>query len=127
MKKILKITLVGVMIIGSYFLGTTQAKTEIISYIPDNYIALDQCVPLEDIAGCFIGAYDYPCFELKDVGNQLDDPGNRSYADIMESLDNENRDCSDFRVNMKNVVDYKATAEGIQLYFNDGTGYYWEK
>ena len=115
MKKILKITLVGVMIIGSYFLGTTQAKTEIISYIPDNYIALDQCVPLEDIAGCFIGAYDYPCFELKDVGNQLDDPGNRSYADIMESLD------------MKNVVDYKATAEGIQLYFNDGTGYYWEK
>lgn len=87
MKKILKIVLVGVMIIGSYFLRTTQGKTEIITYIPDGHIALDQCIPLEDIACCFIGQYDYPCFELKDVGNQLDDPDNRSYVDIMESLE----------------------------------------
>lgn len=87
MRKILKIVLVGIMIIGSYFLGATQAKTEIIQYIPDGYIALDQCIPLEDIACCFIGQYDYPCFELKDVGNQLDDPNNRSYIDIMKSLE----------------------------------------
>lgn len=79
MKKIIKISIVGAMVIGSYFFGTTQTK--------EGYIALDQCIPLEDIAGCFIGAYDYPCFELKDVGNQLDDSDNRSYADIMESLE----------------------------------------
>ena len=77
------------MIIGSYFLGTTQGKTEIITYIPDDYIALDQCIPLEDIVCGFIGQYDYPCFELKDVGNQLDDPNNRSYIDIMESLEDD--------------------------------------
>ena len=87
MKKILKITLVGAMVIGSYFFGTTQAKTEIVPYIPDGYIALDNCIPLEDIACSFIDQYDYPCFELKDVKNQLDDPENRSYTDIMESLD----------------------------------------
>lgn len=89
MRKILKIVLVGIMIIGSYFFGTTQAKTEIIRYIPNGYIALDQCIPLEDIACCFIGQYDYPCFELKDVGNQLDDPNNRSYADIIKSMEDE--------------------------------------
>lgn len=87
MKKIVKLFVIGIMIIGSYFLGTTQGKTEIITYIPDDYIALDQCIPLEDIACGFIGQYDYPCFELKDVGNQLDDPNNRSYIDIMESLE----------------------------------------
>ena len=87
MKKIVKLFVIGSMIIGSYFFGTTQAKTEIIQYIPDGYIALDQCIPLEDIACCFIGQYDYPCFELKDVGNQLDDPNNRSYIVIMESLE----------------------------------------
>lgn len=87
MKRILEITLVGAMIVGSYFFGTTQAKTEIVPYIPEGYIALEECIPLEDIACCFIGEYDYPCFELKDVGNQLDDPGNRSYSDIMENLE----------------------------------------
>jgi len=54
MKKILKACAVGAMIFGSYFLGTTQIKTKIIPYIPEGYIALDQCIPLEDIACCFI-------------------------------------------------------------------------
>ena len=45
MKKIVKLFVIGSMIIGSYFFGTTQAKTEIIQYIPDGYIALDQCIP----------------------------------------------------------------------------------
>lgn len=87
MKKILKIVLLGIMIVGSYFLGTTQVDTEIIPYIPDGYIALEKCIPLEDIACSFIDQYDYPCFELKDVKNQLDDPGNRSYVDIIENLE----------------------------------------
>lgn len=38
MKRIINITLVGAMIIGSYFLGTTQSETEVIPYIPDGYI-----------------------------------------------------------------------------------------
>ena len=91
MKKIIKISIIGAMVMGSYFLGISQTKKEVITRIPEGYIALDQCIPLEDIACCFIGAYDYPCFELKDVGNQLDDPGNRSYVDIMASLEGQNR------------------------------------
>lgn len=52
------------------------------------YIKLEDCIPLEDIACYFIDGYDYPCFELKDVGNQLDNPYNKSYAEIMDSLEN---------------------------------------
>lgn len=30
-------------------------------------------------------------------------------------------------VNMDAVTDFKTADNGLQLYFNDGTGYYWEK
>ena len=30
-------------------------------------------------------------------------------------------------VNMDAVVDFSATEYGLQLYFADGTGYYWER
>lgn len=29
-------------------------------------------------------------------------------------------------VDMRTVVDFSATEYGLQLYFEDGTGYYWE-
>lgn len=90
MKQILKITLVGAMVISSYLYGSTQMEIKEISDIPDGYIALEDCIPLEDISCSFIDQYGYRCFELKDVGNQLDDPGNKSYADIIESMENEN-------------------------------------
>lgn len=123
----IKCTGIGIIVIGSYFFGTTQAKTEMVPYIPDNYIALEDCIPLEDIACSFIDEYDYPCFELKDVRNQLDDPDNRSYTDITESLEDKSRDCFDMCVNMKNLTDFEVSDSGLQLYFNDGTGYYWSK
>ena len=31
------------------------------------------------------------------------------------------------RVNMKNMINYEETDQGIQLYFSDGMGYYWER
>lgn len=49
-------------------------------------ISLENCIPLEDIACCYVNENGYICFELCDIGNQLDNPNNRSYADIMESL-----------------------------------------
>ncbi len=30
-------------------------------------------------------------------------------------------------INMENVIDFDTTDYGLQLYFNDGTGYYWER
>lgn len=54
--------------------------------IPENYIPLDECIPLEDISICYTSKSEYPCFELCDVGNQLGDPNNRSYKDIMQEI-----------------------------------------
>lgn len=30
-------------------------------------------------------------------------------------------------IDMRDVVDYRVTEYGLQLYLNDGTGYYWER
>lgn len=139
MKRIFKIIgTIGAMTIllcGAYLLGTTQAETitkvqtitEIKEVIPGGYIAIDKCIPLEDIACYFIDSYDYPCFELKDVGNQLDNPNNRSYTDIMESLEDVTEEYKNNFVDMRQVTDYTATENGLQLYLVDGNGYYWER
>ncbi len=49
-------------------------------------IPLSECIPLEDIACWSMDAYGYPCFSLKDVCNQLDDPANSGYAEIMDKV-----------------------------------------
>ena len=86
-KKVLQITAVAVLTVSELLLGTTTRQpTKTI--VPEGYIKLEECIPLEDVACYFIDSYDYPCFELKDVGNQLDNPNNRSYVDIMSTLDN---------------------------------------
>lgn len=129
-----KIVSMGIILAGAYLLGTTRAETvietqkviETVEVIPDGYIALNECIPLSDVACYFIDGYDYPCFELKDVGNQLDDDNNRSYADIMETLPDETEDFRNNFVDMRSVVDFDATENGLQLYFEDGTGYYIE-
>lgn len=123
-----------ILLCGAYLLGTTQAETitkvqtvtEIKEVIPDNYIPLDECIPLEDVACYFIDGYDYPCFELKDVENQLDNPNNRSYEDIMESLEDVTEEYKNNFVDMRQVANFEATESGLQLYFSDGSGYYWE-
>lgn len=85
-KKIAYLTLLVVVSATTFFIGKGQAKTQTVNAVPDNCISLDECIPLKDIACCYIGENGYPCFELKDVRNQLDDSNNRGYADIMESL-----------------------------------------
>lgn len=104
MKKSIKtigtIATMAFIAIGSFYLGTTKVETitdiqtvteikeveKVVEIVPDGYIKLEECIPLEDIAGYFIDAYDYPCFSLTDVGYQLDDINNRSYTDIMNDL-----------------------------------------
>ena len=139
MKNLIKtigtIATITIMLVCAYLLGTTQAETitevqtitKIREVIPDGYIKLDECIPLEDIACYFIDGYDYPCFELKDVGNQLDDDHNRSYMDIMKSLPDETEDFKNNFIDMRQVVDFSATEYGLQLYFEDGTGYFIEQ
>lgn len=81
-RKIVYITTTAVIGMAAFFIGQST------SAIPQDYIELEKCIPLEDIAYCYTSKSDYPCFELKDVGNQLDNPGNRSYADIMQEINN---------------------------------------
>ena len=85
MNKLLQLAAAVGITIAAFFLGVTKSSREI---VPDGYIKLEECIPLEDISCWFINEYGYPCFELKDYGNQLDDPDNRSYQDIMDSFGN---------------------------------------
>lgn len=139
MKKSIKvigiIATMGVMLVCTYLLGTTQAETiteiqtvrETIGVIPDGYIALNKCIPLADIACYFIDNDGYPCFELKDVATQYNADNTRSYSDIMESLADETEDFQEHYIDMRKVVSYKATDYGLQLYCEDGSGYYIER
>lgn len=139
MKKSIKtigiVATMGIMLVSAYLLGTTQTKTikevqtvtESKEVVPDGYILLDECIPLEDIACYFIDGYDYPCFELKDIGNQFDNDNNRSYADIMDSLTDETKDFKENFVDMRTVVDFLSTEDSLQLYFEDGASYYIER
>lgn len=92
MKKSIKtigtVVTIVIMSVCSYIAGTTQAKTETVTktitkeveVIPDNYISLD------DVCGWYYDKYDYICFELGDIGKQLDNPNGKSYNDIISDL-----------------------------------------
>ena len=96
-KKAITFSIMVVALVGSYQLGKSQCRTKTVTEtktetvtvekIPDGYIQLEESIPLEDIAfswtDCETG---YTCFILKDVGNQLDDPKNKSYEDIMKEV-----------------------------------------
>ena len=98
MKKSIKtIGIIATMVIisvCSYIVGTMQAKTETVTktvikeveVIPQNYISLDKCIPLDDVCGWYYDKYDYICFELGDIGKQLDNPNGKSYNDIISDL-----------------------------------------
>lgn len=76
------IATMGVMLVGAYLIGTTQAETiteiqtvtETRKVIPDGYIPLNDSI-----------------------------------------------------VDMNTIVDFSATEYGLQLYFEDGSGYFWER
>lgn len=68
MKKSIKT--IGIMVTMSvcyYMVGTTQAKTETVTktvtkeveVIPQNYISLDKCIPLDDVYNWYYDKYDY--------------------------------------------------------------------
>lgn len=76
-----------------WFFGIANPRTEveavevekIVEVIPDGYVPLNECIPLEDINGYFYNEDDYLCFELADVGNQLDKYENWTYQNIIRA------------------------------------------
>lgn len=92
-KTIRTITTVGILLISAYILGTTQSNITKVNtsendvvIVPDDYIKLDECIPLKDIA-CYYMHDGYICFELKDISKQLDNKDNKSYVDIIKNLE----------------------------------------
>ncbi|UVN02449.1 MAG: hypothetical protein [Bacteriophage sp.] len=81
-KKLVMLLVMALLVTIAYHIGTAQADT----IVPDGYIRLDECIPLDDIAYYFIDNYDYPCFELKDTLYQLEDRNNASYEEIMKKI-----------------------------------------
>lgn len=81
-KKLVMLLVMALLVTVSYHIGTAQAA----AIVPDGYIRLDECIPLDDIAYYFIDNYDYPCFELKDTLYQLEDKDNASYEEIMKKI-----------------------------------------
>ena len=85
-KTIGTVAVIGVIALGSYLLGTTQAETmteaqtvtEIKEVMPD---------------GC---------------------------------IDTESEEFKENYVDMRKVVSFDASDDGLQLYYADGNGYYWE-
>lgn len=134
-KSVCIIGIIGIIFVCGYLLGSSQAGTvaevqtvvEAKEVIPDGYIPLEECIPLEDVACFFIDEYGYPCFSLKDLGYQLDDASNRSYADIMQGLVDVTEEYRNNFLDMRQVVSYTADENGLQLYFEDGSGYYLER
>ena len=54
--------------IAAYIAGTKYTESTIAS----NYIPLNHCIPLEDIAYYYINDSGFLCVELKDIWYQLD-------------------------------------------------------
>ena len=135
-KTIKTIGTVATMVIiaaGSYLLGTSQAKTvtevrtveKAVEVVPDGYMPLNKCIPLEDVACYYVNKDGYTFVGLKDVGNQLDNVSNANYADVLNDIDDITDEYSSHMVDMDKVMYWEAN-DGLQLYYEDGSGYYWE-
>ena len=42
-------------------------------------------------------------------------------------IDTTTEDFNDYFVDMRQVVDFTADESGLMIYFDDGSGYYWER
>lgn len=122
-----------IIVAGSYLLGTSQAKTvtevrtveKAVEVVPDGYMQLNKCVPLEDITCYYVNEDGYTFIGLKDVGNQLDTVSNASYTDVLCGIEDITDEYINNYVDMRKVV-YWEVNDGLQLYYEDGSGYYWE-
>lgn len=78
-RKLITSALFIASIMGAFLLGKSQAKTEVITTIPENYI-------------------------------------NTQTSEFINNY-----------IDMREVSDFSATETGLQLYLEDGNGYYWER
>lgn len=133
-RKIIYTALFTAACIGAFFAGRKfgQDHTEKVTIptvyamevVPDGYIPLEACIPLSDINGKFIDADGYTCVELGDIGNQLDDPRNAKYSEVLENLPDYTSDVNRDFLDLTAVEDYEVDANGIlHVYLATGDEY----
>ena len=84
MKKKIIVSLFIVAVAITFFaLGKFTNNPTNATELTTETITISDCIPLEDIAGYYIDSYGFTHFELKDIGNQLDNPSNKSYTEIL--------------------------------------------
>lgn len=125
-RKILYTLITSALVMSAFLIGKSTAPKQIITKTAINSIQLEKAIPLSDVA-CWYVKDGYITVELKDVTRQLDNKENASYTDVLKDIPNETEAYKNNMVNMSKVTDFTATETSLQIYLEDGSGYYWEK
>lgn len=124
--KILYFVTTTVLITAAFFICKSTVPKQIITKTPINSIQLEKAIPLSDVA-CWYVKDGYITVELKDVTRQLDDKANASYTDVLKDIPNETMTYRNNMIDISKVTDFTATESKLQIYLEDGSGYYWER
>nr|DAK87562.1 MAG TPA: hypothetical protein [Bacteriophage sp.] len=124
--KITYLIITSALVMSAFLIGKSTAPKQIITKTAINSIQLEKAIPLSDVA-CWYVKDGYITVELKDVTRQLDDKANASYTDVLKDIPNETITYRNNMIDISKVTDFTATESKLQIYLEDGSGYYWER
>lgn len=136
MKSILFVINLVITLYGSAPIFTTLEK------LPEDrqgqvYVTVDYGICVDDSGNGELYGYSnnnnyisYSSVENADVGDKIYtfcimDPDSNEWDDIICRIDIM-EGSEEISINMDGMIDCIITEGGLQLYFDDGTGYYWE-
>lgn len=123
--KITYLIITSALVMSAFLIGKSTAPKQIITKTAINSIQLEKAIPLSDVA-CWYVKDGYITVELKDVTRQLDDKANASYTDVLKDIPNETMTYRNNMIDISKITDFTATESKLQIYLEDGSGYYWE-
>lgn len=124
--KITYLIITSALVMSAFLIGKSTAPKQIITKTAINSIQLKKAIPLSDVA-CWYVKDGYITVELKDVTRQLDDKANASYTDVLKDIPNETMTYRNNMIDISKITDFTATESKLQIYLEDGSGYYWER
>ena len=124
--KITYLIITSELVMSAFLIGKSTAPKQIITKTAINSIQLEKAIPLSDVA-CWYVKDGYITVELKDVTRQLDDKANASYTDVLKDIPNETMTYRNNMIDISKITDFTATESKLQIYLEDGSGYYWER
>ena len=124
--KITYLIITSALVMSAFLIGKSTAPKQIITKTAINSIQLEKAIPLLDVA-CWYVKDGYITVELKDVTRQLDDKANASYTDVLKDIPNETMTYRNNMIDISKITDFTATESKLQIYLEDGSGYYRER